>query len=123
MSEERRHYSRVPFDAEISIYTQERSCPAHLLDISLKGALVEFHTGSPFSKGTTCHLKINLNGAELVLDIASKLVFCKEEQAGLEFQEIDLDCLTHLRRLLELNTGDSEKVKDELFFLATHGPG
>jgi len=31
-----------------------------------------------------------------------------------------LESLTHLRRLLELNVGDPDKVKQELFFLASH---
>ena len=120
MNEERRNYSRVKFDAEISLIDGDKIYPAHLADISLNGALVGYAGTSPLPKGSTCTLQISLNGAELVLTIESKVVFTGDEHIGLKFQGIELESLTHLRRLLELNVGDPDKVKQELFFLASH---
>ena len=118
--EERRNYSRVKFDAEIALLIGEDSHPAHLADISLNGALIQFDGASPIQVEEKCRLQINLNASELVLTIDSKAVFSKDDQVGLQFLEIEIDSLTHLRRLLELNVGDPDKVKNELFFLATH---
>ena len=120
MTAERRNYSRVKFEAETACLWQGTSFPAHLLDISLKGALVEFDGVIPFAKGSDCHLELALNGRQLVIAFEARAVFEAKSQVGLEFMSIDLEALTHLRRLVELNTGDSDKVKDELFFLATH---
>ena len=120
MTDERRHYSRVKFDAELTIETDGKVIVAHLLDISLKGALVELTGGEVIEKNTKCNIQIKLNGNELVLDFEATAVFVKDEHTGFEFDHIELDSLTHLRRLVELNVGDSDKVKGELFFLATH---
>lgn len=120
MNEDRRHYSRVKFDANIAVLKGEQTYPAHLADISLNGAFVRFEGPPPLGKEESCILQINLNAGELILAIESKIVFLSEDHIGLQFQEIELECLTHLRRLLELNMGDSDKVREELFFLATH---
>ena len=120
MNDERRHYSRVKFDAELIISFEDHELVSRLLDISLKGALVEVDANEPISKGTHCKITIKLNGNDLVMDFEGVTVFVKESHVGFEFVNIDLDSLTHLRRLVELNIGDSDKVKGELFFLATH---
>jgi hypothetical protein len=39
------------------------------------------------------------------------------QHIGIECQDIDLASLTHLRRLVELNTGDSELMDRELSHL------
>lgn len=120
MTADRRKYSRVKFEAETTCIWQGHRFATHLLDISLKGALVEFDSHPPFAKGADCHLELALNGRQLVLSFEAHSVFESGSQVGLEFLGIDLEALTHLRRLVELNTGDSDKVKEELFFLATH---
>jgi len=120
MTADRRKYSRVKFEAETTCVWQGKRIPTHLLDISLKGALVEFDSPPPFAKGADLHLELALNGRQLVLSFESRSVFESEIQVGLEFLGIDLETLTHLRRLVELNTGDSDRVKEELFFLATY---
>ncbi len=40
-----------------------------------------------------------------------------EETIGFRFEAVDTDTMTHLVRLLELNTGDAETVESELLFL------
>ncbi len=37
-----------------------------------------------------------------------------EDETGLQCNAIDIDSVTHLRRLVELNLGDSEQLNKEL---------
>ena len=111
--EERRQYQRVPFIAEgiMSKDGEEWSCG--LLDISLKGVLVEPPSDVlPDYQG--------LYGIELILgeDVAihmqAKISHANDDHWGLVWENIDLEGLTHLRRLLELNMSDAEEMHREL---------
>jgi len=103
MSQERRHYSRVNFDHEAYLHSAGERYECQLLDVSLKGVLVEVSEDFPAQSGQ--------------IQADSTLVFKKDNQCGFRFDEIGIDSLTHLRRLLELNTGDSDLVRKELFFI------
>lgn len=120
MSDNRRHYSRVPFQSECKLHINGRDYTAFLCDISLKGALLQLPDDSPLQKGDPCNISISLNSNQLVLHMKSIMVFHDSEMGGFEFHDLDIDTLTHLRRLIELNYGDPDQVKQELFFMATH---
>jgi len=64
-------------------------------------------------------LEINLGNSDIVLTIKALLVHIKKNSFGFKFQSIDLDSLAHLRRLMEINLGDTELIDQELFFLSS----
>ncbi|PCI29789.1 MAG: hypothetical protein COB67_03320 [SAR324 cluster bacterium] len=117
MTENRRHFSRVKFKARIILKKDHRIQEAHLLDISLKGALVEIDREFDLSQNEMCTFEFHLNEADLILPIEAKLIYQQEaHHLGFRFCEMELDTLTHLRRLIELNIGNAELVQKELFF-------
>lgn len=73
---------------------------------------------SSLSRGDDCVLDISLNNREIVLEVEARLVFHKDSHLGFRFFDIELESMVHLRRLIELNIGDPDKINDELFFLA-----
>ena len=117
MNDERRHFKRIPFDHEASLNYSGRIETCQLLDISLKGALVEMDPKDHSQVGTNCLFKIQLSGSQVEIVTHAKLVFKKGLQGGLVFKDMGIDSLTHLRRLVELNTGDTDEVRKELFFI------
>ena len=119
MSQNRRIFSRVKFETNISVCFENRKTDAKLVDISLKGALVQLKQKLSIKHGDVCHLDISLNNDEIVIRIDTELVFHKDFQYGFKFHDIGLDSMTHLRRLVELNIGDSDQIKKELFFLTS----
>ena len=42
------------------------------------------------------------------------VVHVEDHETGLQCNAIDIDSVTHLRRLVELNLGDSEQLNKEL---------
>jgi hypothetical protein len=113
---EKRHFTRLnsPFDAIIKIENQVYH--GHLIDLSLKGALVELsHQIKPL--GINCLITIPLAASGLKMSFNAKLVHSEDHHFGFKFESEDLDSLIHLRRFLELNCADPEQITHELFFL------
>jgi hypothetical protein len=52
-----------------------------------------------------------------VVTMSGVVVHLEGQHIGMECQNIDLTSLTHLRRLVELNTGDAELMNRELSHL------
>lgn len=113
MTDERRHYQRVTFDAELMIESGDTTWICHLVDISLKGLLVVFPEGIATEVGALYQMEFRL-GVDAVIHMGVKVVHLKDHLVGLEWNDIDLESLTHLRRLLELNLSDPEEMHREL---------
>ncbi|MDT8448494.1 MAG: PilZ domain-containing protein [bacterium] len=118
MSSERRHFHRIPFEHSVKLDLPKGEQICQLIDLSLKGALVHCEAPLEISKGDKCQFSIQLDGANASIDTSATLVFQEGLQNGFRFDEINIDSLTHLRRLVELNSGDPEQVRQELFFIA-----
>jgi hypothetical protein len=96
---------------------KEHSESVDLIDISLKGALVEVNEIISPKTGETCFLRIILIPSEISLDFETEVVHRGVGMIGLRFDHMDIDTMIHLRTLLEANTGDPDKIRDELHFL------
>lgn len=116
-SNESRHFSRIPFHADVRLHFDlaDDMQTIHLLDISLKGALVQ--AVQPIVKsfmGERCRMKLELSGDGENITMEGKVVHQEGQLMGIECQHIDLDSMTNLRRLVELNTGDENLLRREL---------
>ncbi len=110
---ERRHYQRIPFIAEVIMSKGDEEWSCGLLDISLKGVLVE--PPSNESPDRDAHYTIELILSEdAAIKMEAKISHSDNDTWGLVWENIDLDGLTHLRRLLELNMSDPDEMHREL---------
>lgn len=112
-----RHYSRVPFDAQVLLHLAGKSLRVHLLDIALKGALVETDAPQALALQEVCRLELPLAEGGEGVEMQMKIVHLNGCLVGLECQKIDVTSLTRLRRLLELNTGDTARMHRELLHM------
>ncbi len=119
MQKNRRNFSRVKFDSKVFINCGKLSIEAQLADISLKGALVNPNDRIEIDEGDKCIFEFHLNDSDVVLKIDSLLVYDENNHLGLKFDNIDLESMIHLRRLVELNVGDPDQIQKELFFLVS----
>jgi hypothetical protein len=122
MSEDRRRFTRVSFDSSCFLSDGEAEYGAQLLDISLKGALIRVEKSSIYESDKMCDLRIVLNGSTIEMNVRVKMVHRNDNRIGLYFKTIDIDSLTHLRKLIELNVGDAERTLQELFLWSTPTP-
>lgn len=102
---ERRRFSRVPFQANVELHVPRGVAPARLVDVSLKGALVEVGEGFEAARGEPCALALRLGGADAVIRMDGEVAHREGERVGVRWRAIDLESIAHLRRLVELNVG------------------
>jgi len=109
-----RRFRRIPFEADVTVSHDRSGWTGELLDVAMKGALVGMPTPLPITLGTVCRLCITLPGSPISLDFEAILVHREDDHYGFKFVSEDLVTLTHLRKLIELNTGDVETTRCEL---------
>ena len=111
--QEHRHFSRIHFDAKTIISNPEQDWETTLLDISLKGALVEKPDTWDAPLGTEYSLDIALSD-DTIINMQASVAHVENDHIGFHCHHIDLDSITHLRRIVELNTGNEELLHREL---------
>jgi len=112
---EQRHFRRIPFSSHSVVKCRKSVHDAELLDISLRGALFRIEGAPGIPVATSCELGIDFSGCNIRLQFSGELMHREEDRYGFRLGTTDLDSFTHLRRLLELNTGDPEEIHRELF--------
>lgn len=111
---ERRSYNRVPFNAEIVMQSGDVEWSCNLLDISLKGMLVEPPDNLDIDINNPCGVALFL-GEGISIHARVKIIRSEENgNWGLKWLQIDADSLQHLRRLIESNTSNPQMLMREL---------
>ena len=115
--ENRRQFTRILFSTAAQLTIEDKIYPVSVHDISLNGALITAVNSANSLKGKLGTLTFSLsdnssNDSDVTMHIA--VVHEHEEETGLQCNAIDIDSVTHLRRLVELNLGDSEQLNKEL---------
>ena len=110
-----RRFTRIPFQVPAQLEIRGERLPCSLVNVSLKGALVELTSGTPQAAGSTCAVVIDLDpggGARIRMD--GDVAHQRGRHVGIRCDELDLESVQHLRRILEFNVGDESVVLKEL---------
>lgn len=113
MTEERRRFRRIDFDARVEIAQQGHYWQAQLLDVSLKGVLLSKLGPYQLISHEPTLVKIILSD-QTSIAMSAHVVHQTLDQLRLSCDTIDLDSISHLRRLIELNSGDPTAAEREL---------
>jgi len=117
---ERRHFSRILFDTTAYLKQDDNMWTTKIHDLSLNGALVEEPINFSPNESNLI-LDLCLPDSDIKLIMLTKLVYNKDKQLGLQCVHIDVDSISHLRRMLELNLGDASLLNRELeHFIEEH---
>jgi hypothetical protein len=113
----KRRFSRIQFNVKCFLALDSNQIEVSLIDIALKGALVEMATPLEVKQNAPCALTIELPGLETPLQFSADLVHINNLRLGLKFTTTDIDSMIHLRSIVESNSADPEKISQELSFL------
>ncbi len=117
-SENRRQFSRIEFDAQTFLKSDGESLPVQLVDVSLRGALIALPAELQEAFADGAHHKVTLEillaGHAQEIRMECEVAHREADHLGLKCLHIDLDSVSHLRRLVELNLGDSTLLDREL---------
>ena len=110
---DRRQYKRIAFDAPAELSQDANVWHVRLVDLSLHGLLIE--KPSPFEGDPEQPFVINIHLSDQV-DVLMEVMLRHDNdgQLGFECLHIDLDSITYLRRLIELNLGDQVELHREM---------
>ena len=84
-----------------------------LHDLSLKGALFEVSDAWPAQAGGQCRLQLELS-EDTSIQMRATVMHVEGRNIGLRCDEIDIDSITALRRVVELNAADPALLEREL---------
>lgn len=111
--QERRKFSRVVLEWPVEVIYQEKSWPALLVDLSFRGALLNCeHLG--LDPDTRVNLHIHIPQSQLDLDLEAHVVRACGPIYALRFDAVDIDSMSELRRVIELNLGDDSLLQREM---------
>ncbi|MFJ2537836.1 MULTISPECIES: PilZ domain-containing protein [unclassified Pseudomonas] len=111
--DERRRFKRIAFDAKTELRQGEYIWPVKLIDLSLKGLLIEKPEPWPGDRERHFLVDIHLND-EVVIKMDAQLTHDDHGQLGFVCKHINLESIERLRRLIEFNLGDPQELEREL---------
>ena len=115
MNEQRRHFLRIGFDSPARLSLADRQFAVQVVDLSLRGALLRLPHGADVPAGAAARLHVDLDqaaGSEILMQ--GNVAHAAGRCAGVVCRGMDLDSVTHLRRLVELNLGSADLLRREL---------
>lgn len=111
-----RRFLRSVFQAPARLTLAGYMREVQVLDVSLKGALVDMGAVLPCPVGTRGRLRLQLSPTTFIaMDVGVTRV--QGSRLGLQCLHIDLDSVTHLRQLIERNSQDPTLLARELSVL------
>ncbi len=117
-SEDKRHFHRILYNAQAELTGSQAVYRCKILDLSLHGCLLQFE--QPWTDLLEKIYTLTLNLSDTVsikMEVSVSHVIGNE--AGFKCEHIDIDSISQLRRLVELNLGDSTLLERDLLALST----
>ena len=113
--EDRRRFKRIDFDAKTKLSQGSKTWQVQLLDLSLKGLLIERPTPWDCDPGQPFAVDIQLSPDAMVkMDVNLTHVDANKNHLGFVCLHIGLESISHLRRLIELNLADPQELEREM---------
>ena len=116
LTSDRRQFQRINFDRQANLTLAGQSLVCEIIDLSLHGALVNLSDSKMAENSLinqTGQLTFHLGDKDHSINMTVTVSHHEQQNVGLECTDIDLDSISHLRRMIELNTGDSQLLKRE----------
>jgi hypothetical protein len=104
---------------QVDLHLNGQCLRVSLLDIAFKGALLQTPTQLTVALHTPCRLVLPLANSDEIIEMRGKVSHLEATHIGMACDDMDLQSLSNLRRLLALNTGDAELMDRELAQLFT----
>lgn len=111
MNQKKRMRTRAPVHFDVSILLGEKVIRSETINISLNGILC---TSNPlFQNNALCKVILSLSD-DLQIVVASKITRVAEKEAAISFISMDDESFMHLRKLVQYNVGDADRIDKEL---------
>jgi hypothetical protein len=110
---DRRRFKRIAFDAKTELHQGEKHWQVQLVDLSLKGLLIQ--RPEPWLADTSQPFSVDIRlSSDAHVQMEAQLTHDDHQQLGFVCLHIGLESVSHLRRLIELNLADHDELDREL---------
>ena len=113
LGNERRKFHRFPLEGTVRLYSPNAMWSSTLLDLSLRGVLIERPADWTGAEGQRYRLDVRLEGGVLIA-MGTTLARICPQALGFTCERIDLDSFSRLKRMVELNLGNADVLNREL---------
>ena len=110
----RRQFTRILFSMPAELKIGKYLFSVNIQDISLNGALLSLDTKELTLERELGLLSFQLDNSEAKIVMNVTVVHQEENEIGVQCHGIDIDSISLLRRLIELNLADDEQFHKEL---------
>jgi hypothetical protein len=114
LSMERRQFNRILFEAKANILLAKHSWEVTLLDLSLRGALIQPPSIFEHDPMQLYSLRYHLQGSDKKIVMLGSLHPYNNNRFGFETHYMDIHSATELRTLISLNTFNVDLLERDL---------
>ena len=111
MAKERRQHTRVPVRFEVFLRIKRRKIPVTTLNVSMRGMQCSAH--ELFLPGLACTAEFVLS-AGVRFSVAATIMRTSRRATALQFTAMDEEAFFHLKRLVQFNTRNPDRIDREL---------
>ena len=111
---EKRQYTRVIFPNPVEIRQADKVWHGELLDLSLQGVLISKPDVFNVEADLPLLVSFSLDNAEDVIIMEGLISHSNDQHVGIQCKMMDIDSASRLRRIIELNVGDSDLLNRNL---------
>jgi hypothetical protein len=112
----RRQFDRLPFDSDIMLYSGSTAWTCQLIDISLKGVLFSKPDDWQGSLHDVYRLTMSQSNSPSI-SMSIEIAHINDDSLGAMWNKIDVGSFSQLKRILELNTLEKNKISKEISWL------
>lgn len=112
--DDQRKFTRITFAAKASLICADERWKVELIDISLHGVLIQCVCLETLMTGSAVTVLVDLAGEENSIEMHGKVTYIHADHVGVVCEHMDVDSISELRRIVELNLGDDKLLQREI---------
>ena len=121
MEGNKRHFQRILFDHQATLSCNNQEWPTNVIDLSLRGLSCTKPRNTTFKIDQLLTLSITLT-EEQVIVMETIIIHCEERSLGMKCTRIDINSISELRRLVQLNLADEALLHRDIDQLSQSMP-
>lgn len=118
---ERRRFSRIVYQVATKLTQDTLVVEGTVQDLSLQGLLIDCANHHQLNHHLPVQIRFQLTDSDIDIQLEASIVSTINTSVRLRIEHLDIDSISHLKRLVELNVGDDELLYREIEHLTDLG--
>lgn len=118
--DERRRFSRIVYNAPAELCQGQLKVSCSIMDLSLHGLLLSAIV-EPVETTKSVDIFFRLPESDITVSLQAHVVEVSDRYTRVSIEHIDIDSISHLKRLIELNVGDEQLLHRDIEQLSDLG--